>query len=126
MASTDLLDLPTLRNLVDLDDGSTSLVAEMVALFREDSPRRIREIRTALQTGATETASRTAHALKGGAGAIGAKALRALAADLEALAGDPARAVPEAALDQLEATFQATLRALEDYIHSREPQPGQE
>ena len=118
MASTDLLDLPTLRNLVDLDDGSTSLVAEMTALFREDSPRRIREIRAALQDGAAEAASRTAHALKGGAGAIGAKALRALAAELEVLTRDPAATVPEATLEQLEATFQATLQALEDYIRS--------
>lgn len=123
MASTDLLDLPTLRNLVDLDDGSTSLVAEMTALFREDSPRRIREIRTALQAGAREAASRTAHALKGGAGAIGAKALRAQAAELEALANDPAATVPDAALDQLETTFQATLQALEDYIRTGGSQP---
>lgn len=125
MASTDLLDLPTLRNLVDLDDGSTSLVAEMTDLFREDSPRRIQEIRAALQAGAREAASRTAHALKGGSGAIGAKALRAQAAALEALAHDPAATVPETVLEQLEHTFQATLQALEDYIHTGESQPGQ-
>lgn len=121
MASTDLLDLPTLQNLVDLDDGSTGLVAEMTDLFREDTPRRIQEIRSALSAADAEAFSRAAHALKGGAGAIGARALRTEAAELEALGRNGSVEVPDPTLGTLESLFQASLAALEAYVqdHAR-------
>ncbi len=115
MPATDLLDLPTLRNLVDLDDGSTGLVAEMTALFREDTPRRLREIRTAVEGGDPETLSRSAHALKGGAGAIGARLLRGLAAEFESLGRSGSTQAPEGALDRLEAVYRESLEALDAY-----------
>ncbi|HEX9080824.1 MAG TPA: Hpt domain-containing protein [Holophagaceae bacterium] len=118
MPSTDLLDLPTLQNLVDLDDGSTGLVAEMTALFREDTPRRIQELRQALALADADGFSRAAHALKGGAGAIGARLLRSQAAELEALGRGGSTQVPAGALEQLETTFQESLDALEAYIQA--------
>jgi HPt (histidine-containing phosphotransfer) domain-containing protein len=91
------------------------LVLEMTALFREDTPRRLQEIRRTLSIGDAEAFSRTAHALKGGAGAIGARALRAQAAELGAAVLVGSTTVPEAALMQLDATYQDTLRALEAF-----------
>lgn len=119
MPSTDLLDLPTLQNLVDLDDGSTALVAEMMALFREDTPRRFQELRVALEAGDAEAFSRSAHALKGGSGAIGARALRALAADLESQGRTGNLSAQDLSLAQVEAAFQRTLEALAAYIAER-------
>lgn len=116
MPSPDLLDLTTLQNLVDLDDGGFGLVAEMAAIFRDDTPRRLRDILAALEDGDAEALSRAAHALKGGAGAIGAKALRTLAADLEALGRSGSATAPEGTPEALEAGFKAALEALEDYI----------
>lgn len=116
MPSSDLLDLTTLQNLVDLDDGGFGLVAEMTVIFRDDTPRRLRDILLALETGEAEALSRSAHALKGGAGAIGAKALRALAAELEALGRSGSAHAPEGTAEALEATFQAAVAALEDYV----------
>lgn len=116
MPSSDLLDLTTLQNLVDLDDGGFGLVAEMTVIFRDDTPRRLRDILLALETGEAETLSRSAHALKGGAGAIGAKALRALAAELEALGRSGSAHAPEGTAEALEAAFQAAVAALEDYV----------
>jgi HPt (histidine-containing phosphotransfer) domain-containing protein len=116
MTPSDLLDLTTLQNLVDLDDGSHGLVAEMIAIFRDDTPRRLQDILTAAASGDAEELSRAAHALKGGAGALGAKALRLLAADLEALGrGGSAEVGPDLA-DRLEALFQASLAALDAYV----------
>lgn len=117
MTPSELLDLMTLRNLVDLDDGSHELVSEMIAIFRDDTPHRIQAILTAASHGHAEELSRAGHALKGGAGALGAKALRLMAADLEALGrGGSVDAGPDLAL-RLEATFQATLEALEAYVN---------
>jgi HPt (histidine-containing phosphotransfer) domain-containing protein len=116
MSPSDPLDLTTLQNLVDLDDGSFGLVAEMTAIFRDDTPRRLRDILQALEARDAEALSRSAHALKGGAGAIGARALRSLAADLEVLGRSGSVEAPDGTAETLEATFRAALEALDGYI----------
>jgi HPt (histidine-containing phosphotransfer) domain-containing protein len=124
MASSDLLDLMTLRNLVELDDGAYGLVQEMIVIFREDTPRRINDILEAAAKGNAEELSRAGHALKGGAGALGAEAMRILAADLEALGrGGDWDAGPGLA-DRLNAIFKDTLAALEAFVREGEAKRG--
>jgi HPt (histidine-containing phosphotransfer) domain-containing protein len=118
MTASDLLDLTTLRNLVELDDGGHGLLSEMIVIFREDTPRRIRSILTAAATGNAEDLARTAHALKGGAGALGASALRHLAADLEALGRDGSTDAGADLSERLNGTFQASLTALDAFVSS--------
>jgi len=116
MNASSLLDLTTLQNLVDLDDGGHGLLSEMIEIFRDDTPRRIRDILAAAAEGKAEELSRAAHALKGGSGALGAEALRHLASDLEALGRSgfaDAGADLQARLDD---SYQATLAALEAYV----------
>ena len=114
MTASDLLDSVTLHNLVELDDGGYGLLAEMIDIFREDTPHRIQDILAASAAEDAEALSRAAHALKGGAGALGARALRFLAADLEALglSAVPATDLPA----RLETCFQESLAALEAYL----------
>jgi signal transduction histidine kinase/CheY-like chemotaxis protein/HPt (histidine-containing phosphotransfer) domain-containing protein len=110
-----LLDAMTLQNLVDLDDGGSGLLCEMITIFREDTPRRIQDILVAAAKGNALEFSHAGHALKGGAGALGAEAMRCLAADVESLGrSGSADAGPDLA-QRLEHTFQATLVALEAY-----------
>jgi HPt (histidine-containing phosphotransfer) domain-containing protein len=113
---SDLLDLTTLQNLVELDDGSHGLVQEMIGLFREDTQGRIEDILTAAAQGDAEAFSRASHALKGGAGALGATSLRALAAELETLGrGGSVEAGPDLRA-RLETLFRDSLAALESYV----------
>lgn len=116
MAPSDLLDLTTLSNLVELDDGGDGLVSEMIAIFRDDTPRRIQDILEAVARADAEELSRAAHALKGGSGALGAKALRALAADLEALGREGSLEVGTNLEGRLEGLFRDSLAALGDYV----------
>lgn len=120
MTPSDLLDLTTLENLVDLDDGSYGLVLEMIDIFREDTQGRIEGILAAAAQGDAGEFSRTAHALKGGSGAMGAKSLSALAADLEALGRGGSVAAGPDLRTRLETTFQASLAALEAYVREGE------
>jgi HPt (histidine-containing phosphotransfer) domain-containing protein len=116
MTPSNLLDLTTLQNLVELDDGGPGLLSEMIAIFRDDTPRRIQDILAAAAKGNAEELSRASHALKGGAGALGAEAMRVLASDLETLGrGGSADAGPDLSA-RLETTFQASLAALEAYV----------
>ena len=124
MAPSDLLDLTTLENLVDLDDGTYGLVLEMIEIFREDTRGRIESLLEAAAHGDAGEFSRTAHALKGGSGAMGATALSALAADLEALGrGGSVEAGPDLRT-RLETAFQASLAALEAYVREGEAKRG--
>jgi HPt (histidine-containing phosphotransfer) domain-containing protein len=120
MAPSDLLDLTTLRNLVDLDDGAHGLVSEMIGIFEDDTPRRIQAILQAVADGDAEALSRAGHALKGGAGTLGAKALRAQAAELEVLGREGSVAAPPDLGLRLEATFQASLAALWAFVRAGE------
>jgi len=116
MTASDLLDLTTLQNLVELDEGGHELLSEMIAIFREDTPRRIRDILAAIARGNAEDLSRAGHALKGGAGALGADAMRHLAAGLEALGRSGSTDAGEDLPQRLEAMFQASLAALDAYV----------
>lgn len=116
MSTPDLLDMTTIQNLVELDDGGHGLLSEMIEIFREDTPRRIQDILAAVAEGNAEELSRTAHALKGGSGALGANALRGLAADLEVLGREGSTSVGQDLPARLEGTFQTTLAALETYV----------
>lgn len=116
MTPSDLLDPHTLQNLVDLDDGGHGLLSEMIEIFREDTPERLRDILAAAEAGDAHALSRAAHALKGGAGALGAKALQALAADLEAEAEEALAAGTPDLAPRLEDAFARSLAALEDHL----------
>ena len=124
MAPSDLLDLPTLQNLVILDDGGHGLLAEMIIIFRDDTPRRIQDILQAITDRDDDTLSRASHALKGGSGALGAKALRTLAANLEHLGHSGSVDVGVGLPARLETTFQACLAALEAYVREGEANRG--
>jgi HPt (histidine-containing phosphotransfer) domain-containing protein len=116
MTPSDPLDQTILQNLVELDDGGHDLLSEMIDIFRDDTPRRIQDILTAVTQGNAEALSRAGHALKGGAGALGANALGVLASDLEALGRDGSTDVGPDLSDRLEATFQSSLAALGAYV----------
>ncbi|GLH73343.1 hypothetical protein GETHLI_18450 [Geothrix limicola] len=121
--AANLLDLMTLQNLVDLDDGGSGLLSEMITIFREDTPRRIQDILQAAARGNALEFSHAGHALKGGAGALGAHAMRSFAADLEALGRSGST---DAGLDlsrRLEDLFQSSLAALDAYVASLPARP---
>ncbi len=120
--SHDLLDLVTLQNLVELDDGGTGLLSEMIEIFRDDTPRRIRDIVHAAENRDALDLSRAGHALKGGSGALGVNGLRNLAADLEHLGRDGSVEVGPDLAQRLESLFQASLAALEAYVNKLQKQ----
>ncbi len=124
MTASELLDLTTLRNLVELDEGGHSLLSEMIAIFRDDTPRRMRDILAATAEGNAENLSRAGHALKGGSGALGATAMRHLAAELEALGRSGSTDAGVDLPERLNATFQASLAALNAFVTNLDGDQG--
>jgi len=76
--------------------GEPDVLAEILATFVDDVPRRIEGLRAALAAGDAVALQRAAHSLKGSSGNIGARALYETSRQLDELgkAGDLAAAVP--------------------------------
>jgi len=74
-----------------LDMGGGEVVQEILALFLQDVPGRVKRLATAIESGDAVMVSREGHSLKGGCGQVGAKRLAALAAEWEYGPADPAR-----------------------------------
>ena len=79
--------------LLERMEGDRALLAEMVALFFEESPRQVAELREALARGDAAAAERVAHKLKGAVSNFAAPAAAAVAGQVEkyARAGDLSR-----------------------------------
>ena len=95
-----VMDFSRLNEFKEFDDETLSMTREVVGLFVADAPRRLDDIAQAIAAGDAEELSRAAHALKGAAGNIGAVAIQAVCATLEAdakagLVGDGTARMPQ-------------------------------
>ena len=63
--------------------GDRRLLGELVAIFVEEAPGRLAELRRAAAARDAATVERVAHSLKGSAGLLGAASLQAASAELE-------------------------------------------
>lgn len=79
-----VMDFSRLNEFKEFDDEALSMTREVVGLFVADAPCRLDDIGQAIAAGDAEELSRAAHALKGAAGNIGAVAIQAVCATLEA------------------------------------------
>ncbi len=83
-------------------EGDRSLLAELVAIFLEESPIRLGEIRRCLASGDAKGVERAAHTLRGSVGSLGARAAAQAALALEIKGRDGALAGAEAEFAELE------------------------
>jgi CheY-like chemotaxis protein len=97
-------------------EGDRELLAELVEIFRSESPRMMDDIRLAFRAGDPTRLERAAHALRGSVGSLGARAVGQSASQLETLGrsgslagGDALLATLERDVDELERVLQAFL-----------------
>jgi HPt (histidine-containing phosphotransfer) domain-containing protein len=92
------------------------LVREIVKVFLEDAPQRLRDGRAGAKAGNMDAAARAAHSLKSTAAALGAVELKAISARIEQLAAANQAHAVEALLDQWDAAFAEAERELSAFI----------
>jgi HPt (histidine-containing phosphotransfer) domain-containing protein len=68
--------------------GDQELLQELYAAFADDAPKKIRDLKTALEDHDFSQVTKRAHAIKGSAAAIGATRTKVLAGLLESAASD--------------------------------------
>jgi len=92
--------------------GSHEVLAEIIGLFLEDSPKLLDALREALQAGDAQAVYRGAHALKGSVGNFDAYGAVALAQRLEARSREGDLAAASGVFALLEIEMQAVLDSL--------------
>jgi histidine phosphotransfer protein HptB len=117
MSSVPVIDPEAISGLRALspDDGDAFL-KEILTIFLEDTPVRIRELHTGLKDGKTELFVRSAHSIKGSASNVGAAELRAVAERIEHHARKTGIAGTDEMIAELEAAFVRARAALEKLL----------
>jgi len=85
-AEAPLMDFARLEEFREFDDEDLTMTQEVIGLFLADTPPRLEALTQAAASQDAVALGRAAHALKGGAGNIGAKAIQQHADALEAAA----------------------------------------
>ncbi|MCR9244506.1 MAG: Hpt domain-containing protein [bacterium] len=72
-----VLDMSIVEELLSFaDDGDPELLVDLIQMFLEDGPSKVRSITEGLEEGDFEKVERAAHSLKGTSGNLGAKFLQ--------------------------------------------------
>lgn len=108
-----VIDLSLLASFRDLGEDGPDLLAQLIGVFLENSPRVIEEARQALKQQASPQLARAAHTLKGSCSNFGAERLREACAKLEQAANSGALAIAGELLDKVEKEFNFVRVALE-------------
>jgi len=104
--------------LLEMVDGDTELLRDMLTLFEEDSEKWLRAIREAIETGDPETLKQAAHALKGSLASLTAEVLREKAHQLEMMGKNGTTAGAESVYQELASDIQQLQAQLNDFIGS--------
>jgi len=123
----EVLDHSLLDELVEISPrGGMELVRELIGLFFGDAPARLDGMRCGISAGDPRQLMQAAHAMKGGAGTIGAARVMGLCARLEQLGkeGTLRGATPlvdalELELPRLEQALEARVERLEGLSRER-------
>jgi HPt (histidine-containing phosphotransfer) domain-containing protein len=92
--------------------GEADLFTEMTEAFFEDAPAQLAQITDAVVRSDAESLAGAAHALKSGAGYLGARELQRLCTELENLGRSGTIDGAQAMAEPLRITFEQTRRAL--------------
>lgn len=97
---------------------------ELVRMFLADLPLQLANCEESAAAGDVVAMERTAHSLKGAAGAVGAAALVAKAADLERVAGQRDLSASKTIFSEMKASAAVTVPALEAWLRKSIEQQG--
>jgi HPt (histidine-containing phosphotransfer) domain-containing protein len=106
----------SMENLRQIGGGTDEFVAEIVQMFREDTPQRLQELDGCVARQDAAQLAKVAHSLKGAVSNFGAQRFRALAEQIEhAAKGGDLTSLPAASLE-LYAEYERILAALDAYL----------
>ncbi len=86
MSDLPIIDSEAIANLKELNPGDNGeFLREIVAIYAEDTPKRIADMKTFMASGDVPSFTRAAHTIKGSSANVGAARVKAVAERLEHL-----------------------------------------
>lgn len=110
-----LMDFSRLEEFREFDDEELTMTRDVIALFLADTPPRLQAMRDAIAAGDAAALTKAAHALKGGASNIGAKAIQQHADGLEAASREAMPQDAQLRVDKLAELWEQTREALQGW-----------
>jgi signal transduction histidine kinase/DNA-binding response OmpR family regulator len=110
-----LMDFSRLEEFREFDDDELSMTREVIGLFLADTPPRLASMDEAQRQGDAAALAKTAHALKGGASNIGAKAIQQHADALESAAKEAMPVDADKRIAKLRELWEQTRGVLEGW-----------
>lgn len=111
------IDPEAIENLRALNpEDADGFLREIVAIFLEDTPARIAEMKECLGSNDQQRFTRAAHSIKGSASNLGAGPLRAVAEKLEHQSRNQGLGNLEGLIGEIEGVFATTKQALENIL----------
>jgi CheY-like chemotaxis protein len=110
--------------LLERVGGDTRALAEVARIFLADAPRRLREIRKAIDTGDARALRSATHTLKGAVSNFGARGAVEAAFELQKLGESADLDEAPAALERLEAELRAVRRELRLLVQGKRRAPA--
>jgi len=120
LSAIPVLDLHTLSQIDNVDDGKRGLMKELFGMFETDMPVRLSALKAAIESNDMNKVRELSHAAKGSSGTIGAMRTRAASAMIEAHSkGNQTEATLDELFDHLQNAFADACEALREYIGQR-------
>jgi two-component system, sensor histidine kinase and response regulator len=105
-----------LAELLERVDHDQELLRDLLNIFKEDFPRTIRSLESAVAAGDLKTCARLSHTLKGMLSSLGARRAAAAAAALDLVASSGETASLKECLDTLQREAASLLPELDAYM----------
>ena len=99
-----------------VQDGDFAIVGELLAVFRRDTEKRLREARNAIANGDAANLQSQIHSTKGSARQMGANVMGEICQEIELTASAVPIACLSARIDELEVHFVAVCQAMRTFI----------
>ncbi len=100
------IDPEAISNLRELNPGDGGeFLREIIAIYLEDTPKRIEDLRSTLKSGDTAGFTRAAHTIKGSSANVGAQVLKGIAERLEIMSRRDGIAGAEPVVAEIETEF---------------------
>lgn len=112
------IDPASIENLRMIGGGDPAFVAEIVQMFREDTPPHLDELDAFVAANDAVGLAKVAHGLKGSASNFGAKHYRTLTERIETLAKAGELAPAPAAIADLRAEYDRVIAALDAMLQA--------
>ena len=108
-----VLDMSVVEELLAIaDDGDPELILDLIQMFLDDGPTKVRAVVEGVQTGDFDRAERAAHSLKGSSGNLGARVLSDICEKLQVATRQPRLQDAQQLVPSLQSNYGAAEAAL--------------